>query len=236
MYSTSSLTKLGNFPSIGQKENAVDIQDFCSGLYKPTGPCCCLGAKGVCIIIIPIFLVSIFSISSSLWDTCTSTRGFTGTCTCGGSGLNKSFGKSSILAAGIACLFFFFLVTSWLFSFFFSFCEVKLITSLWLYTRAIAGLGMEQITPLFSALGTSFDTIAVVFWGITEPFVLRDKTTKSSGLFKLLTSRSQQLSLSRLELLEVTKGTIVPFNPSAFSAVECLPLPLHYAKKDELIF
>ena len=42
--------------------------------------------------------------------------------------------------------------------------------------------------------------------------------TESGGLFRLLTSRSQHISLSRLESLEVTKGTIVSFNPSAISS------------------
>ena len=49
---------------------------------------------------------------------------------------------------------------------------------------------------------------------------------ESGGLVRLLTSRSQHVSLSRLETSEVTKGTIVPFDPSAFSAIEGLPLPL----------
>jgi hypothetical protein len=62
--------------------------------------------------------------------------------------------------------------------------------------------------------------------GITEPFVLGDKMTESGGLVRLLKSRSQHISWSRLELLEVTKGTIVPFDPSSFSAIEGLPLPL----------
>ena len=39
-------------------------------------------------------------------------------------------------------------------------------------------------------------------------------------------SQSQHVSLSRLESSEVTKGTIVPFDPSAFSAIESIPLPL----------
>ena len=50
--------------------------------------------------------------------------------------------------------------------------------------------------------------------------------TESDGLVVLLTSRSQHVSLSHLESSEVTKGTIVLFNPSAFSAIERLPLPL----------
>ena len=46
--------------------------------------------------------------------------------------------------------------------------------------------------------------------------------TESDGLVRLLTSRSQHGSLSRLESSEVTKSTIVPFNPSAF-----LPLKVY---------
>ena len=38
--------------------------------------------------------------------------------------------------------------------------------------------------------------------------------TQSGGLVRLLTSRSQRVSLLRLELSEVTKGTIVPFDTS----------------------
>ena len=38
-------------------------------------------------------------------------------------------------------------------------------------------------------------------WGITEPFVLGDKMTKSGGLVRLLTSRSHHVSWSRLESL-----------------------------------
>ena len=59
----------------------------------------------------------------------------------------------------------------------------------------------------------------------TEPFVLLDEMTESSGLVRLLTSRSRHVALSRLELSEVTKGTIVPFDLSAFFAIEGLPLP-----------
>ena len=66
----------------------------------------------------------------------------------------------------------------------------------------------------------------LLFWGITEPSVLGDEMTKSGGLVRLLMSRSQHISLSRLESLEVTKGTIVPCYLSAFSAIERLPLPL----------
>ena len=50
--------------------------------------------------------------------------------------------------------------------------------------------------------------------------------TESGGIVRLLTSRSQHISLSHLESSEVTKGTIVPLDPSAFSAIEGLPLPL----------
>ena len=63
-------------------------------------------------------------------------------------------------------------------------------------------------------------------WGITEPFVLGDEMTISGGLVRLLTSRSQHVSWARLGSSEVTKGTIVPFDPSAFSATEHLRLPL----------
>ena len=63
-------------------------------------------------------------------------------------------------------------------------------------------------------------------WGITEHFFFGDKMTKSGGLVRLLTSRSQHVSLLHLELSEVTKGTLVVFNLSAFSAIERLPLPL----------
>ena len=50
--------------------------------------------------------------------------------------------------------------------------------------------------------------------------------TESDGLVRLLTLRSLHVSLSRLESWEVTKGTIVPFDPSAFSAIKHIPLPL----------
>ena len=66
----------------------------------------------------------------------------------------------------------------------------------------------------------------LLFWGITEPFVLRDEMTESGGLERLLALRSQHVSLSHLELLEVTKDMIVQFDPSAFSPIERLPLPL----------
>ena len=62
-------------------------------------------------------------------------------------------------------------------------------------------------------------------WGITEPFVLGDEMTKSGGLVRLLTSRSQHVSWARLGSSKVTKGTIVPFDPPAFSAIEHLCLP-----------
>ena len=55
--------------------------------------------------------------------------------------------------------------------------------------------------------------------------VLGDEMTESGELVRLLTSRSQHVSLSRLESLEVTKGTIVQSDPSAFSTIERLPLP-----------
>ena len=69
-------------------------------------------------------------------------------------------------------------------------------------------------------------------WGITEPFVLGDEMTKSSGLLRLLTSRSQHVSWARLGSSEVTKGTIVPFDPSSFSAIEHLTLPLSAGMKN----
>ena len=69
-------------------------------------------------------------------------------------------------------------------------------------------------------------------WGITAPFVLRDEMTESGGLVRFLTSRSQHVSWSRLESSEVTKGTIVPFNPFSFSAIERLPLPLSARMKN----
>ena len=50
--------------------------------------------------------------------------------------------------------------------------------------------------------------------------------TESSRLVRLLTSRSHHVSWARLGSSEVTKGTIVPFDPSAFSATEHLLLPL----------
>ena len=50
--------------------------------------------------------------------------------------------------------------------------------------------------------------------------------TESGGLVRLLTSRRQHVSWARLGSLEVTKGTKVPFDPSAFSATDNLPLPL----------
>ena len=68
-------------------------------------------------------------------------------------------------------------------------------------------------------------------WGITEPFVLGDEMTKSGGLVRLLTSRSQHVSWARPGSLKVTKGTIVPFNPSSFSTIERPPLPLSAGMK-----
>ena len=78
-------------------------------------------------------------------------------------------------------------------------------------------------TPLHS---TSSTLSILLFWGITEPFLLGDEMTKYGGVVRLITSRSQDVSLSRLESSEVTKGTIVPFDPCAFSATERLPLAL----------
>ena len=66
-------------------------------------------------------------------------------------------------------------------------------------------------------------------WGITEPFVLGDEMTESNGLVRLLTSRSQHVS-------EQTKGMIVPFDPSAFSAIEHLPLPFSAGMKNNKTF
>ena len=73
---------------------------------------------------------------------------------------------------------------------------------------------------------TSSTRPILLFWGITEPFVLGDEMTKSGGLVRLLMSRSQHVSLSRIELLEVMKDMIVPFDPSAFFAIERLPLQI----------
>ena len=72
----------------------------------------------------------------------------------------------------------------------------------------------------------SSDKQVHLVWGITEPFVLGDEMTESGGLVRLLTSKSQHVSWARLGSSEVTKGTIVPFDPSAFSATEHLSLPL----------
>ena len=63
--------------------------------------------------------------------------------------------------------------------------------------------------------------------------VFGNEMTESGVLFRLLISRSQHVSLSLLESLELTKGAIVPFNPSAFSALELLPLPLSATLWDE---
>ena len=60
--------------------------------------------------------------------------------------------------------------------------------------------------------------------------------TESGGLVRLLPSRSQHVSLSRLESSEVTKGTIVPFNQSAFFAIERLRLPLSARMQNIIIF
>ena len=43
-------------------------------------------------------------------------------------------------------------------------------------------------------------------WGITEPFVLGDEMTESGGLVRLPTSRSQHVSLSRLEFVGSDEG------------------------------
>ena len=59
---------------------------------------------------------------------------------------------------------------------------------------------------------------------LTEPFVLGEEMTESGGLDRLLSSRSQHVSLSRLESSEVTKGMIVLLDPSAFSATLCQDL------------
>ena len=56
--------------------------------------------------------------------------------------------------------------------------------------------------------------------------------TGSGGVVRLLTSRSQHVSWSPLESSEVSKGTIVPFNSSSFSAIERLPLPLFARMKN----
>ena len=46
--------------------------------------------------------------------------------------------------------------------------------------------------------------------------------TESVILVRHLTSMSQHVSWSRLESSEVTKGMIVPFDPSSFSAIELI--------------
>ena len=56
--------------------------------------------------------------------------------------------------------------------------------------------------------------------------------TESGGLFRLLTSRSQHVSWARLGSSEVMKGTIVPLDLSAFSAIERLPLPISAGMKN----
>ena len=56
--------------------------------------------------------------------------------------------------------------------------------------------------------------------------------TKSGGLVTLLRSRSQHVSWARLGSSEVTIGTIVPFDPFSFSAIEHLPLPLSAGMKN----
>ena len=60
--------------------------------------------------------------------------------------------------------------------------------------------------------------------------------TESGGLVRLLTSRIQHVSWARPGLSEVTKGTIVPFDPSSFSAIEHLPLPLSAGMKNNKTF
>ena len=55
---------------------------------------------------------------------------------------------------------------------------------------------------------------------------------ESGGLVRLLTSRSQHISLSRLESSEVAKVTIVPFDLFAFFAIVGLPLPLSARMKN----
>ena len=60
--------------------------------------------------------------------------------------------------------------------------------------------------------------------------------TESGGLVRLRASRSQHVSWARLGLSEVRKGTIVPFDPSAFSATEHLLLPLSARMLNNITF
>ena len=60
--------------------------------------------------------------------------------------------------------------------------------------------------------------------------------TESGGLVRLLTSRIQHVSWARPGSSKVTKGTIVPFDPSSFSAIEHLPLPLSAGIKNNKTF
>ena len=60
--------------------------------------------------------------------------------------------------------------------------------------------------------------------------------TETGGFVRLLTSRSQHVSWARLGSSEVTKGMIVPFDPSSFSAIERLPLPLSAGMKNVKTF
>ena len=76
---------------------------------------------------------------------------------------------------------------------------------------------------------TSSTRPILLFWGITEPFVLWDKMTKSGGLVRLLTSRSQRISLSHLESCKIVKLPIFQFKPWQFSWLERPGLP-HSAK------
>ena len=105
---------------------------------------------------------------------------------------------------------------------FFRFCSSQLTPQEWtVYLHWFC-----TVKHLPNPQTTSSTQPILLFQGITEPFVLGGEMTEPGGLVRRLMSRSQHVSLSRLELLEVTKGTIVPFNPSAFSAKECLPLSL----------
>ena len=63
---------------------------------------------------------------------------------------------------------------------------------------------------------TSSTRPILLFWGITEPFVFWDEMTKSGGLVRLLTSRSQHLSLSRLESFKVGKYQLYIWTKAIF--------------------
>ena len=81
----------------------------------------------------------------------------------------------------------------------------------WFFSRQLSAYCCETFSASSGVSKTSFSDGLEIY---------------SGGLVRLLASRSQHVSWAVLGSSEVTKGTIVPLDPSAFSAIEHLPLPL----------